>query len=166
MDFFRGIKRPDSDTVVRSPDHVRAALLEVNRPTAPFVVREGNADEPEFVAEWRIVDTEWRQVFAKAGVTKVFQVKMRLDPDNSEVRAIEEEWEVKWANGPIPHLSKAAFRGRKYEKSWSSEYAFNEHGQFGEVYKYRFSTSEIKKPLKKAVTESGWTWRSVAFAKL
>lgn len=161
MDFIRGIKRPDTDTVVRSPDQVRAAILAVNRPTAPFVVREGGADEAELIGEWRIVDAEWSQVFAKAGLTKVFRVSMRLDPENSKVRAVDESWEVKWARGPLPQLVKSKSRGRKAESSWSSGYAFTEKGEFGEVYRYRFSTGELKKPLQKAVTECGWTWHSV-----
>lgn len=163
MDFFRGIKRPDSGTAVLPPDQVRAAILEINRPTAPFVVRESGEDEKgDLVAEWRVVDAEWRQVFAKAGLTKVFQVTMRLDLDNTEVRAVDEEWEVRWARGPVPQLSKAKFRGRKAEMSWSSEFAFTEKGEFGEVYRYRFNTGELKSPLKSAVTGSGWTWHGVA----
>ncbi|MHA6802002.1 hypothetical protein [Salinifilum ghardaiensis] len=55
-------------------------------------------------------------------------------------------------------MNTEAFRGRKWESSWSSEHAFTEHGQFGEVYDYRFNTGELKKPLKNAATGSGWTW--------
>ncbi len=45
-------------------------------------------------------------------------------------------------------------------------YAFTEHGEFGEVYQYRFSTGELKSPLKQAVTDSGWIYRGVTFGKL
>ncbi|MHA6798013.1 hypothetical protein [Bounagaea algeriensis] len=167
LDFFRGIKRPDGDVPVLPPEQVRSALLGVNRPTAPFVVREGGDGEPDLVAEWRIVDAQWRQVFAKAGLSKAFRVSMRLDPENREVRAVDDERSVDWVSG-VPHLSvKAeAFRGRKWESSWSSEHAFTEYGQFGEVYNYRFNTGELKKPLKNAVTRSGWTWRSAAFSEI
>ncbi|MBE9375655.1 hypothetical protein IQ251_14475 [Saccharopolyspora sp. HNM0983] len=165
LDVFRGIKRPDSDAPVLPADQVRAAILAINRPTAPFIIREGGDDEPDLIAEWRVVDAEWRQVFAKAGLTKAFRVKMRLDPDNAEVRAVDEEWAVKWAQG-IPKFSAAAFRGRKVEHQWSSQAAFTERGELGVVYKYRFNPGEMKKPIKKAVTGSGWMWRGVAFAKL
>jgi len=43
--------------------------------------------------------------------------------------------------------------------------AFTEHGGFGEVYRYKFSTAEIKTPLQDAVTEAGWTWRGVLLAR-
>ncbi|GAB2741186.1 hypothetical protein GCM10027174_13400 [Salinifilum aidingensis] len=119
----------------------------MNRPTAPFVVREGGDGEPDLVAEWRIVDAQWRQVFAKAGLSKAFRVSMRLDPENREVRAVDDERSVDWVSG-VPHLSvkTEALRGRKWESSWSGEHAFTEHGQFGEVYNYRFNTGELKNP--------------------
>jgi len=59
-------------------DAVRAALLAVNRPTAPFQVRQGNAGEADLVAEWRIVDAGWYEIFAKAQLEKAFKVLMRL----------------------------------------------------------------------------------------
>ena len=36
----------------------------------------------------------------------------------------------------------------------------------GQVYKYRFSTNEIKKPIQEAVTACGWDYKGVAFGKL
>ncbi len=82
----------------------------MNRPTAPFVVREGGDGEPDLVAEWRIVDAQWRQVFAKAGLSKAFRVSMRLDPENREVRTVDEAWAVEWVSG-MPQMSLVAFGG-------------------------------------------------------
>jgi len=36
----------------------------------------------------------------------------------------------------------------------------------GVVYNYRFSTSEIKKPIQEAVAACGWGYKGVAFGKL
>lgn len=60
FDFLRGIKRPDDGVPALPAAQVRSALLGGNRPTAPFVIREGADDEPDLVAEWRMVDAEWR----------------------------------------------------------------------------------------------------------
>lgn len=169
MDLFRGIKRPDSGTAVLPPEHVRAAILGINRPTAPFVIREsGEGDQGELVAEWRVIDHQWHQVFAEARVYKAFRVSMRLDVENTEVRALDQEREVSWVRGvPSVSFSASAGRGRISQKSYSSEATpFYEHGESGQIYKYRFNTSEIKNPLKEAVLSSGWTWRSVGFGKL
>jgi len=36
----------------------------------------------------------------------------------------------------------------------------------GQVYKYRFNSSELKKPLQEVVTKAGWSWKPVAFGRL
>ena len=167
LDFFTGTKRPAAGVVVKMPAEVRSALLAVNRPTAPFVVRDGAPEKVDIVAEWRIVDASWHEIFAKAGLVKTFKILMRLAPDEHEVRAVDQEWSVEWRVG-IPSLSLAAeaFRGQKKEISFGSAYAFTENAGYGEVYRYKFATGEIKTPLQNAVLAAGWTWRGVAFGKL
>jgi hypothetical protein len=96
-----------------------------------------------------------------------FKILMRLDPDRPEVRAVDQEWSVEWRAGlPRLTLSAEAFRGQKSEISFGTEYAFIETTGAGQVYRYRFSTGELKPPLQEAVTSAGWTWRGVAFNKL
>lgn len=167
LDFFTGTKRPAAGVVAKAPAEVRAALLAVNRPTAPFVVRDGAPEKVDIVAEWRIVDASWHEIFAKAGLKRTFRILMRLAPDKQEVRAVDQEWSVEWHAG-IPSLSLAAeaFRGQKKEISFGAAYAFTENGGYGEVYRYKFATGEIKTPLQNAVLAAGWTWRGVAFGKL
>src|SRR6202012_2697379 len=96
FDWMTGTKKPASGVPVKAPDEVRAALLAVNRPTAPFVVRDGKPEHVDLVAEWRIVDAKWYGIFAKAGLKSVFKVLMRLDPQAHEVRAVDQEWTVEW----------------------------------------------------------------------
>jgi hypothetical protein len=167
LDWFTGTKRPAGDVPRRPPEEVHAALLAVNRPTAPFTVRDGRADGVDLVAEWRIVDASWYEVFAKAGLSKVFRVLIRLDPGEAEVRAVDQEWSVEWRAG-VPSLTLAAeaFRGQKKSVEFGTAYAFTEQGPYGQVYRYRFSTSELKAPLQEATLACGWTWKGVAFGKL
>jgi hypothetical protein len=167
FDWLTGTKRPAAGVTPKSPVEVRAALLAVNRPTAPFIIRDGAPEKVDLVAEWRIVDAKWHEIFAKAGLKKSFKVLMRLDEQKHEVRAVDQEWSVEWRAG-VPSLSLAAevFRGQKKEISFGTAYAFTETGEYGQVYRYKFSTGEIKPPLQDAVTAAGWTWRGVAFGKL
>lgn len=167
LDFFTGTKRPAAGVAAKTPAEVRSALLAVNRPTAPFVVRDGAPEKVDIVAEWRIVDAAWYEIFAKAGLQRTFKILMRLVPDTHEVRAVDQEWSVEWRAG-VPSLALAAeaFRGQKKEISFGSAYAFTESGGYGQVYRYKFATSEIKAPLQSAVLAAGWTWRGVAFGKL
>jgi hypothetical protein len=151
----------------QSIEELRDALLAVNRDTAPFVVRAGGPGGADLTAEWRIVDAEWYEIFAKAGLTRVFKVLMKFDLAKGEVRTVDEAWDVEWREG-VPTLSAEAswFRGQKWEKSVGNAYAFRETGRYGEVYEYRFDTDELKEPLKEAVREAGWGWRPVSFGEL
>lgn len=167
FDFLTGTKRPKSGTPPATTDQLRAALLAVNRDTAPFRVSEDDSGKADLVAEWKIVDARWYEIFAKAGLTRVFRIRMRLDPAGHEVRAVDEEYNVEWRAGvPELKLAVAGFRGQKKEISFGTAYAFTEEFRPGQVYKYRFNTAEIKTPLQEAVTGHGWTWRGVAFGKL
>lgn len=156
----RGVKR---GTVPALRKH----LMAVNRDTAPFKIRDGSKEGVDLVAEWRIVDAQWYEVFAKAGVKRVFKVLMKFDEAKGEVRAVDQSWEVEWRAG-VPVLSATAegFRGQSWEKSFETVYAFREDLSWGEVYSYKFDTDEIKKPLVAAAQAAGWGWRGVAFGKL
>lgn len=167
FDWLTGTKKPKPGVAPKSPQDVRQALLAVNRPSAPFVIRDGAQEQVDLVAEWRIVDATWYEIFAKAGLTKVFRILLRLDPAKQEVRAVDQEWSVEWAAG-IPRLSLSTerFRGQKSEVSFGQGYAFTEEGPYGQVYRYRFNTGELKRPLKEATLGAGWAWRGVSFGKL
>lgn len=167
FDWLTGTKQPQDGVAPRAAADVRAALLAVNRDTAPFVVRDGSPEHVDLVAEWRIVDARWYEIFAKAGMTKAFKVMMRFNPDEHQVRTKDQQWEVTWQAGvPTLSLSAQTQKGQIKEVSWGQGFAFTEQGQYGEVYSYKFDTGEIKPPLQEAVTSSGWTWKGVVFGDL
>ena len=167
FDWLTSTKKPAPGTPVKPPADMRTAILAVNRATAPFVIRDGKPENCDLVAEWKIVDAKWYEIFAKAGLKKVFKILMRLDPEKSEVRVVDQEWTVEWrAGAPVLSLAASAFSGQKQEIEFGKAYGFTEKGTLGEIYDYKFETSEIKKPLQDAVTGAGWAYRGVAFAKL
>jgi hypothetical protein len=45
-------------------------------------------------------------------------------------------------------------------------YAFTETLGPGQVYKYRFNTNEIKKPIQEVTAACGWRYKGIAFGKL
>ena len=146
---------------------LRQRLLGLNRDTAPVVIRDGGPEGVDLVAEWKIIDAQWYEIFAKAGVQRLFKVLMRFDEARGVVRSADQEWSVEWRAG-VPELSLAAsgFRGQKWEMSFETVYAFREDGSWGEIYDYKFNTGEIKGPLHKAAAEGGWGWKGVAFGTL
>lgn len=167
FDFLTGTKRPDKNIAPAPRSEVEQAILAINRETAPFQIVKDQSGKCDFIAEWKIVDAKWYEVFAKSGLKKVFRIKIRFDEDKKEVRATDEEFTLQWRAG-VPSLTLAVtgFKGQKSEVSFGTAYAFNEKLEFGQVYKYRFNSSELKNPLRDAVVAKGWTWRGVAFGKL
>jgi len=142
-------------------------IMALNRPTAPYQIIDGRAKGVDLIAEWKIVDAQWYEIFAKANLTKVFRIHMKFDPSKREVRAMDEELNVSWRAG-VPGLSAEAsfFKGQKTSISFGTGYAFTENLAPGQVYKYKFNTNELKKPIQDAIAASGWTYKGVAFGKL
>jgi len=167
FDFLTGSKAPPAGVKRQSVAELRKSLMGVNRATAPFVVRDGKKEGVDMVAEWRIVDAKWYEIFAKAGIKKVFKVLMKFDEAKGEVRAVDELWEVEWRAGvPTLTATASASRGQQFEKSFETVYAFREDGAFGEVYDYAFSPPGIKNPVRPRPPARGGGWRGVAFGKL
>jgi hypothetical protein len=141
--------------------------MNLNRPTAPYQIVDGKAEGVDLIAEWKIVDAKWYEIFARASLTKVFRIYMKLDPEKHELRAQDHEYTVNWRAG-VPGLSLAvsSFKGQMNTVEFGAAYAFTEELAPGQVYKYRFNTNEIKKPIQDAAASSGWTYKGVAFGKL
>ncbi len=174
MGFFQKIsdtltstKRPAKGTPKISARELKKRILAINRETAPFKIYEGESEGVDLIAEWKIVDAQWYGIFSKSGIKNVFKIYMKFDEMNHEVRTSDREYAVSWTKG-VPKLSLAAssFRGQKHEVRFDASYGFTEEFKPGQIYKYKFSTSEIKKPIQKAVTEGGWTYKGIAFGKL
>ena len=142
-------------------------IMALNRPTAPYQIIDGRAKGVDLIAEWKIVDARWYEIFAKANLTKVFRIYMKFDSSKREVRAMDEELNVSWRAG-VPSFSAEAsfFKGQKTSISFGTGYAFTENLAPGQVYKYKFNTNELKKPIQDAIAASGWTYKGVAFGKL
>jgi hypothetical protein len=167
FDFLTSTKRPPAGAPVLSPDEVRKRLLSVNRPTAPYHIIDGASEGVDVIAEWKVVDASWHEIFAKAGLTKTFKIYMKLHPEEHEVRAVDREYAVSWSAGlPSVTLAVSAFRGQSQSIEFGKAYAFTETLAPGQVYNYHFDTREIKKPIQEAVTSCGWTYKGVVFGKL
>jgi hypothetical protein len=167
LDFLTSTKRPPAGTPVLSQQEVLDRLLSLNRPTAPYQLVDGSAEGVDLIAEWKIVDAQWYEIFAKAGLSKVFRIYLKFDPGAQQVRAMDREYTVAWKAG-VPTLSVAvsSFKGQTRSIEFGTAYAFTEELAPGQVYKYRFDSNEIKKPIQNAVTSCGWTYKGVAFGKL
>ena len=167
FDFLTSTKKPAAGTTVQSAAEVKARLLALNRPTAPYQLVDGSAQGCDLIAQWRIVDAKWFEIFAVAGLTKAFSIHLKIDEAAHEVRAMDREITVEWSAG-VPKVSFAvsSFKGQQQSVEFGKAYGFTETLGVGEIYNYRFATKELKEPIQGAVNGAGWTYKGVAFGKL
>jgi hypothetical protein len=167
FDFLTGTKRPAAGVPALPAPAVIERLMALNRPTAPWQIMPGAAENVDLIAEWKIVDARWYEIFAKASLTKVFRIYLKLDSASREVRAMDREYTLSWSAG-VPSLTAAvsSFKGQTTSVEFGTAYAFTETLAPGQVYKYKFNTNEIKNPIQDAVVACGWTYKGVAFGKL
>jgi len=169
LDWLTGTRRPPPGVPAEPPEAVRQAILSVNRPTAPFVVRActpGDPEQADLVCEWRMREPGWYIVFGKAELQRSFQVFMRLDPRRRRVRSIDRSQSVTWSAG-IPSIGCQSrwSRGREYEFRLDFQ-PFYETTPQGERIAWRFSSRDLERPLWEAVAKAGWTWRSISWGRL
>lgn len=163
---LKGIKEPQEGVAPVPPEELKHKLLALNDGQVPFAVTDGpGGKDGDVVAEWKIVDAQWYEIFAKAGLKKTHRVYVTLDPATAEARVLEESWDVEWSAG-VPQLkvTAEAFRGRTIgSKSFGTAYAFKGVNplDYGQVYKYRFDVSEMKDPIAAVITGAGWSFRPV-----
>lgn len=163
---LQGVRPPADGVAPVPPEELRHRLLALNHPDVPFTLAAGDGGkEGDVVAEWKIVDASWFEIFAKAGLKETHKVYLTFDLGAGAVRVLEESWSVEWRAGvPVMSVSAEAFRGRTISsKSFGTAYAFKSINplDYGQVYEYRFDVAEMKDPVAEVVTGAGWTFRPV-----
>ncbi|GAA2079349.1 hypothetical protein GCM10009801_36860 [Streptomyces albiaxialis] len=163
FDKLTGTMRPAAGTEPRPIDDVLDALLELNGPDVPYLVREGTvAEGADLVAEWRIEDPAWHTFFARRQLTRTLRTRMRLVPERHEVRALDEQWKVTWV-GDTPRLSRTREYGRGPSTTISREWTIGRgaSGRLEATEVHRFDSREMRDPLRNTVLDAGWAWRGV-----
>jgi hypothetical protein len=166
MGKLKGVREPTEGLAPVPPEELRRRLLALNNAEVPFTLGPGaGGKDGDVVAQWKIVDANWYEIFAKASLKKTDKVYLTLDAGDGEVRVLEESWEVEWRAGvPQLSISAEAFRGRTISsKSFGTAYAFKGVNpvDYGQVYEYRFDVAEMKGPIAEVITGAGWTYRPV-----
>jgi hypothetical protein len=166
FDFLTSTKRPAAGTPVLPANQVMERLKSLTRPTAPWQIIDGQSEGVDLIAEWRIVDARWYEIFAKASLSKVFRIYLKLDEAAKHVRAQDREYVVSWRAGvPSMSISASAFKGQSTSIQFGTSYGFTEDLTTGQQFKYFFKTSEIKTPVQDAVTQCGWVYKGIVFGK-
>ena len=167
MDSFKGITRAKTGVSPLSKEDLFAKLLSLNKEELPFKIEKGG--EIDLLAQWKIVDASWYEIFARANLEKVHKIWLSLDENERTVRILEESYSISWRAGvPAFSLEMEKFQGRTIgSKSFGIGYAFKgpDPLSFGKVYQYRFDVSEMKRPIVEIVTASGWNFIPVISKK-
>ena len=167
MDSLKGITRAKTGVSPLSKEELLVKLLGLNSEELPFKVEKGS--EADLLAQWKIVDASWYEIFAKANLEKAHKIWLSLDENEKTVRVLEESYSVAWRAGiPAFSLEMEKFQGRSIgSKSFGIGYAFKgpDPLSFGKVYQYRFDVSEMKRPIIEIVTGSGWDFVPVISKK-
>ncbi|WP_250399764.1 hypothetical protein [Streptomyces cellostaticus] len=167
FDRLTGTRRPADGVPPVPAEELRTALLALNRPDAPYVVRYGAAEGADLVAEWRIAEPAWRSFFVESRITHAVRVRMRLDRDAHEVRVLEEQWEVSRVGGP-PGLQVTSSYSRGPDRTVTRRWTLGrgDGGRPEATETFRFDAARLREPLQGTVLRSGWTWRGVVLGKL
>ncbi|GGO34794.1 hypothetical protein [Streptomyces lasiicapitis] len=166
FDKLTGTKRPIGNVTPRPVEDVRTALLGLNRPNIPWVVREGEPDRTVLVAEWRLMEPAWRDFFVRRQLSLKLRVTMRLAANSHEVRALEEQWKITWVgNPPMPSASEYG-RGPSRTVYRQGSIGRGGNGRVRSAGTTLYDTADFKDPLRNTVLRAGWVWRGVLFGKV
>lgn len=125
----------------------------LNHPTCPWRVRTGAEEGVDLVAEWKTGDPQWQPIFDEININESFMIHMRLDHEKSELRAKDHMWE--WRRADDDPL-------RKIRVDSSGNLQVTAAGTVN-GYDYRFSTNDMKNPLRDTATASGWMYRGLLY---
>ncbi|MET9495066.1 hypothetical protein [Streptomyces sp. NPDC006552] len=168
FDRLTGTRRPDDGVVPRAAAEVRAALLALGGPEEPWTVGAATPQQrADLVAEWRVREPAWQEFFRSRHVDRTVRIRLRLVPDEREVRALTEQWEVTWLDG-TPRFARSREYGRGPSRTVSKRWSYG-RGADGERHweeTFSFDTGRMTEPVRDAVLAAGWTWRGVVFGKL
>lgn len=141
---------------------VRAALVALNGPEVPWVVRDGAVEGAHFVAEWRLSEPVGRNFFTQHQLKRTLRIRMRLVPQAHEVEAIEEHREVSYVGNP-PRIWAGSKWGRgpawTISKQWVLERGDDGRRRFRQTFVY--DSNHMKGPIQQTVLDAGWAWRSL-----
>ncbi|MEV8557348.1 hypothetical protein AB0478_12960 [Streptomyces sp. NPDC051917] len=167
FDKLTGTQHPPEGVPPVPGEELRAALLGLNQPDVPYVIRYGGGEGRDLLAEWRLTEPAWQHVFVQSQISHAVRIRMRLDRKEHEVRALEEQWEVKRVGHPTRlEVTSEYTRGpsRTVSREWTV--GRGENGRIQATETFRFDSAQLREPLRATALKSGWTWRGVVFGKL
>ncbi|MER7413298.1 hypothetical protein [Streptomyces cacaoi] len=158
-------KYPPEDVDPCSAEDMKAALLGLNALDVPWVVRDGTPEGADLIAEWQNAEPVVHNLVGsgRSQLRRTFAIRMRLYPEEYQVRAIEDQREATWHGASLEASTEYRWsRGpvRNISKEWTVERGSDGRRRLRETF--HFDTADMKGPVLSTVLKSGWTWCSLA----
>jgi hypothetical protein len=143
--------------VVTRWDGMKAALLALNRDSAPWRIIDGAGDGTDLVVEWRLGEPRWTETFARAGMRGTVRVLLLLDEGTRTVRTWDEPYDVvkEFSGYRLVPTGTGAAAGSA-AVAFGSTVPYSEKLPDGQAMTYRFASEELKDPLAVTVGQHGW----------
>lgn len=137
---------------------LRRQILSVNRTrNVPIQAEERLYD---VVLTWKYVDARWWERLAKAGLTRLYELHVKLDEKRRVATLIDVHKSVRWRAGPTEvHIGRSISRGILAAYEIGEQWGIQENWAPGVVYEYKFVPAEIKTPVMNTILKSGWDVR-------
>jgi hypothetical protein len=133
---------------------LRAQIEGINEFDAPVMVEERKG---KLVATWKVVDARWLELFAKAGLTKSYELHMKFNEARHMVTMVDRTKEASWRVGVGGGaVSGSASQGVVMVFEVGKQWGIKENFELGKIYDYKFVPSEIKLPILNSILRSGW----------
>jgi hypothetical protein len=155
-----------------SDEELRMRLLSLNDEKLPFAVTDVSKDPARLVAMWKITDEKWIELFSARQLRIQYELRLKILKEKHVVLAQDNFRRFEYAGGVGRRQIK--FTGRVHFSKGISLFQYERGLQYGVVYKngelkidyaydYRFDMAEVKNPIIRIVTGSGWEFRPVVF---
>jgi hypothetical protein len=109
---------------------------------------------------WKYVDARWWEILAKAGLTQLYELHVKLDESQHVATLIDVHKSVDWRAGPTEvRLRGGLLRGLMFAYEIGKRWGIKENWELGKVYDYKFVPSEVKLPVMNSILRSGWSVR-------
>lgn len=134
---------------------LREMILNINHLDAPVMIKEGK--NGRLIATWKYVNAKWWELFAKAGLQKVYELHLKIDPGKKSVTMIDIYKSVSWKAGPSQvRLRGGFFRGIATTYEIGKQWGIKENFELGKILDYKFNSKEIKYPIMNSILQNGW----------
>jgi hypothetical protein len=114
----------------------------------------------DLVLTWKYVDARWWQVLSKAGLTRLYELHVKLDEKRHVATLIDVTRSVQWRAGPSQVYIGGRFgRGILAGYEIGEQWGIAENWELSVVFDYKFVPAEIKTPVMNTLLRSGWDVR-------